>query len=71
MPSLRWRVHGSQGLLWPYKASRKLYVAQAYTHVLENMKSASDSVTLPKVLPSSKLSLYKYFVHTLIRIFIR
>lgn len=43
-----------------YKASRRIHVAQAYSHILGAMKSASDSVILPEILESSKRLLFRY-----------
>lgn len=43
-----------------YKVSRRVHVALAYLHILGAMKSASNSVTLPEILESSKRLLFKY-----------
>ena len=43
-----------------YKASRRVHVAHAYSNILGTMKSASDSVTLPEIVESSKRLLFRY-----------
>ena len=43
-----------------FKASRKLHVIHAYSHLLGSMKSASDTVNLPDVIYSSKRLVYRY-----------
>ncbi|MCO5594055.1 hypothetical protein L7F22_048076 [Adiantum nelumboides] len=37
-----------------FKASHRMHVAQAYSHVLGSIKSASDCASLPEVLQASK-----------------
>lgn len=43
-----------------YKASRRVHVTLAFTHILGNMKSASDSASLPEILASSKRLVFRY-----------
>ncbi|KAI5058193.1 hypothetical protein GOP47_0026363 [Adiantum capillus-veneris] len=45
------------------KATRKTQVSLAYTHVLANMKSASDYASLPEVMHASKRLVYRWLLN--------
>lgn len=42
-----------------FKSQRKIHVMHAYSHMLGNMKSASDGITLPELPLSSKRLVYR------------
>lgn len=42
-----------------FKAQRKMHVINAYSHMLGNMKSASDGVKVPELPFSSKRLVYR------------